>query len=106
MITEIVLFDLPAGTTRERMIAQFRDAIPRWSQNPDMIRKHMIFDLERRKGGGVYLWNSVIDARRWHNEEFRQRVLAAFGSEPTYQYFETPVIVDNAARDVFVEAAE
>ena len=30
MITEIVLFDLPKGITREEMIAQFRESIPRW----------------------------------------------------------------------------
>lgn len=105
MITEIVLFDLPAGMTREKMIALFRESIPRWQQNPDMIRKHMVYDLKSGKGGGVYLWNSVDEARRWHDESFRARVLAAFGSAPTYQYFETPVIVDNAAHDVMVEAA-
>ncbi len=105
MITEIVLFDLPAGITRDEMIAQFRDSIPRWQQNPDMIRKYMIFDLKAGKGGGVYLWNSVEDAKRWHDESFRQRILQYFGSEPTYQYFEAPVIVDNAAQDVVVEAA-
>jgi hypothetical protein len=105
MITEIVLFDLPAGMTRERMIAQFRDSIPRWRDNPDLLRKHMIFDLARGKGGGVYLWRSEADAKRWHGEEFRRRIAAAFGSEPTYQYFDTPVIVDNERRDVTVEAA-
>lgn len=105
MITEIVLFDLPKGITREAMIAQFRESVPRWQQNPDMIRKHMVFDLASGKGGGVYLWNCVADAQRWHDEGFRQRILAAFGSEPSYQYFETPVIVDNAAHDVMIEAA-
>ena len=106
MITEIVLFDLPKGTTRAQMIAQFRESIPRWRDNPDMLRKHMIFDLEHGKGGGVYLWRGVADAKRWHDEAFRQRILAAFGSEPTYQYFDTPVVVDNERRDVFVEAAD
>ncbi len=105
MITEIVLFDLPAGITRERMLAQFRESIPRWRDNPDLLRKHMIFDLARGKGGGVYLWRSVADAKRWHGEAFRQRILAAFGSEPSYQYFDTPVVVDNERRDVTVEAA-
>ena len=70
MITEIVLFDLPKGITREAMIAQFRDSVPRWQQNPDMIRKHMVFDLASGKGGGVYLWNCVEDAQRWHDDEF------------------------------------
>lgn len=106
MITEIVLFDLPKGTTRERMIAQFRDSIPRWQGNKEMLRKHMVFDLERGKGGGVYLWPSVEAAKRAHDEAFRQRILQTFGSEPTYQYFDTPVIVDNERRDVFVEAAD
>lgn len=106
MITEIVLFDLPKGTTRERMLAQFRDSIPRWRDNPEMLRKHMIFDLERGKAGGVYLWPSVEAAKRGHDDAFNQRILATFGSAPTYQYFDTPVIVDNERRDVFVEAAE
>ena len=84
---------------------EFRDSIPRWRDNPDMIRKHMIFDLENGKAGGVYLWNSVADAKRWHDESFRARVKSLFGSEPSYQYFETPVVVDNAARQV-LDAAE
>jgi hypothetical protein len=106
MITEIVLFDLPAGTTRAAMIAQFKDSIPRWRDNPELLRKHMIFDLARGKGGGVYLWPSIEAAQRAHDEAFRQRILAQFGSEPSYQYFETPVIVDNERHDVHVEAAE
>ena len=55
--------------------------------------------------GLAVLWKCVEDAQRWHDESFRQRVLSAFGSEPSYQYFDTPVIVDNAARDIMIEAA-
>lgn len=106
MITEIVLFDLPAGTTRAAMIAQFTDSIPRWRDNPELLRKHMIFDLERRKGGGIYLWPSIEAAQRAHDEAFRRRILAHFGSEPAYQYFDTPVIVDNERHVVQAEAAE
>ncbi|MGQ0675157.1 MAG: hypothetical protein ACT4N4_03590 [Rhodospirillales bacterium] len=95
MITEIVLFDLPRGMTRAELEKNFRDSIPRWRQNPDLLRKNMIYDLERGKAGGVYTWNSVEEARRWHDEEFRRRILALFGSEPSYQYFETPVVVDS-----------
>jgi hypothetical protein len=105
MITEIVTFDLPKGMTREQVVAQFRDAVPRWRDNPDMIRKHMIVDIEGGTAGGVYLWRSVADAKRWHDETFRARVKSFFGSEPRYQYFETPVIVDNEARRV-LDAAE
>jgi hypothetical protein len=105
VITEIVTFDLPKGMTREQIVANFRDSIPRWRDNPDMIRKHMIFDLEHGKAGGVYLWNSVADAKRWHDESFHERIRSLFGSVPSYQYFETPVVVDNAAGQV-LDAAE
>ena len=87
------------------MIAQFQSSIPRWRDEPALLRKHMIFDLERRKGGGIYLWPSIAAAKRAHDDAFRQRILAHFGTEPSYQYFETPVIVDNEHGDVHVEAA-
>ncbi len=106
MITEIVLFDLPKGMTRADVERNFRESIPRWRQNPDMLRKNMIYSLESGKAGGVYTWNSVAEAQTWHNEEFRQRILALFGSEPSYQYFETPVIVDNAAGTVIDQTAK
>jgi len=105
MITEIVLFDLPKGMTREAVERNFRDSIPRWRANPDMLRKNMIYDLKSAKAGGVYTWNSVAEAKRWHDEEFRRRIRALFGSEPTYQYFETPVVVDNAAGKVVDETS-
>lgn len=105
MITEIVLFDLPKGMTREEVERNFRDSIPRWRANPDMLRKNMIYDLKAGKAGGVYTWNSVAEARTWHNEEFRQRILTLFGAEPSYQYFETPVVVDNAAGTVIDRTA-
>jgi len=41
------------------------------------MREHMIFDLERGEGVGVYLRPSVAAARHGHDEAFRQRILAA-----------------------------
>jgi hypothetical protein len=105
MITEIVLFDLPKGMTRAEVERNFRDSIPRWRENPDLLRKNMIYDIEAGKAGGVYTWNSVAEAKRWHGEEFRRRILKLFGSEPTYRYFETPVVVDNAAGEVIDQTA-
>jgi hypothetical protein len=105
VITEIVLFDLPEGMTREEVERNFRDSIPRWRSNPDLVRKNMIYDLAAGKAGGVYTWNSVAKARRWHGEEFRRRIRALFGSEPGYQYFDTPVVVDNAAGTVIDETS-
>ena len=70
MITELVLFDLPKGITREEAMAKYRQSIPTWSGNEDLLHKAYFFDEEKSQGGGVYLWKSAEAARRWHGEEF------------------------------------
>lgn len=98
MITEIVLFDLPKGTTREQAIATFRESAPKWQEPAELVRKYYLFD--GFQAGGVYLWKSKDAARKWHGDAFRQRIRAVFGSEPTFTYYETPVIVDNVTREI------
>ena len=58
MITEIVLFRLPDGMTREDAIAKYRLSVPGWRANPDLIRKTFLFDERTRRSGGVYNWES------------------------------------------------
>jgi hypothetical protein len=103
MITEIVKFKLPEGLTREEVVAGFEATAGRWKDNPDLIRKNYLVDLESRTGGGVYLWKTRADAEKWHGEEFRQRIKAKYGSEPKSEFFETPVVVDNVADEIVTE---
>jgi hypothetical protein len=100
MITEIVLFKLPAGMTRELYAARARESAPAWGANPDLVRKNYLFDAERGYGGGAYTWRSIADAQKWHGEAFRQRIKDAFGSEPTFTYYDTPILVDNEAHSI------
>ena len=58
MITEIVLFRLPEGMSREDAIAKYRLSVPAWQANPDLIRKAYLFDETSRRGGGVYHWKT------------------------------------------------
>ncbi|MFZ5920571.1 MAG: YdhR family protein [Chloroflexota bacterium] len=97
MITEVVTFKLPQGMTRDQLVANFRQTAPKWHENPDLIRKNYLFDGENGLGGGVYLWKSKEDALRWHNDAFRQKVLEVYGSKAQISYYETPIVVDNAA---------
>lgn len=97
MITEVVTFKLPQGMTRDQLVANFRQTAPKWLENPDLIRKNYLFDEENGLGGGVYLWKSKEGALRWHNDAFRQKVLEVYGSEAHISYYETPIVVENAA---------
>ena len=63
MITEIVLFRLPDGMSREEAIAKYRLSVPGWRANPDLIRKTFLFDEKSRRGGAVYNWKSIEAAK-------------------------------------------
>lgn len=97
MITEIVTFKVPDGTTREEHFANSVRTARGWRENPDLIRKYYIFDAETGIAGGVYLWKEKAHAEKWHGAEFRKVIKEIYGSEPESQFFETPVIVDNLA---------
>jgi hypothetical protein len=96
MITELVLFALPEGMTREQVRAAFARTAPKWRAHPELIRKNYLYDPEARRAGGVYLWPDIAAARRAHDADWCETVRKAYGSAPTFQYFETPVVVDNA----------
>jgi hypothetical protein len=96
MITEYVLFDLPAGISREEVIAGMREVAPRWRTEAELIRKTFIYDLAGGQAGAFYLWQNRAAAERAHDTAWRQRIHDSYGSVPVIRYFETPLVVDNA----------
>ncbi len=106
MITEIVTFKLPDGSKREDVLAAFEKTASVWGQNPDLIRKNYLFDASNNIAGGVYLWREKAHAEKWHGEEFRARVRKLYGAEPTSQFFETPIVVDNLAGKITTSTDE
>jgi Putative mono-oxygenase ydhR len=105
MITEYVLFGLPAGISRAEVVAGMHEVAPRWRSEPDLIRKTFIYDPAAGQAGAFYLWKNRAAAARAHDEAWRQRIRATYGSEPTIRVFETPLVVDNALGNVIAEAA-
>jgi hypothetical protein len=104
MITELVLFDLPAGITREEVVAGMKRTSAAWRANPELVRKNYLYDAERGQAGGVYLWPSQEAAQRGHDDAWRRRIFEMYGSTPVIRYFETPLVVDNAL-DQIIDAA-
>ena len=103
MITEIIIFDIPDGMTREEVLANYRRSAPEWRANPDQIRKNYLFDSDKRRAGGVYLWRSMDAARRARDAVWLDRVRRTYGIEPTVQYFETPLVADNAIGQTIID---
>ena len=103
MITVIVYFKLPDGMTREEIISKFEQTTQKWRDNQDLIRKNYLIDFDRGIAGGVYLWKEKMHAEIWLGAEFRKMVKDNYGGEPTFQFFETPIVVDNIAGDITKE---
>ena len=100
MITEIVTFSLPKGMSREEAAAKMEKTVSIWQSNPDLIRKNYLLDADKGIAGGVYLWRERAHAEKWHGAEFRSRIKEIYGSEPSSQFFETPLVIDNAAGEI------
>jgi hypothetical protein len=94
MITELVFFDLPKGTTRTQALELYRKSAEPWLRNPDLIEKYYFFSDENCAGGGVYIWNSREDAARWHGEDYKSRVRSVYGSAPRIQILDALIHVD------------
>jgi hypothetical protein len=104
MITEIVTFTVPNNMTRDEVVANYRRSAPGWRANPDLIRKNYLYDAETRQAGGVYLWRTMAAARRARDAAWLDRMRRTYGCEPVVQYFETPLVADNAIGDTIDEA--
>ena len=96
MITEIVTFKIPRDMERARILELFEESAVLWRSHPKLHRKNYLYDPDAGIAGGVYTWDSIADAKEAHGAAFLARVAETFGSTPHFQYFETPVIVDNA----------
>jgi hypothetical protein len=99
MITAIVTFKLPDGTTAEEARKMFEASAPRYREVPGLIRKYHVFD-EDGTGGGIYLWQSREAADALYGGAWRRMMRERYGAEPLVRYFETPVIVDNVVGEI------
>ena len=96
-VTAIVRFALPEGKTREAATAAFEASAPLYRGVQGLIRKYYLLSEDGRTGGGVYLFNSRADAERLYDAAWRAGLRERLGVEPSIEYFDSPVIVDNDA---------
>lgn len=104
MISELVLFSLPPGLSRESVVQGMKDVAPRWATDPALIRKTFVYDAAAGQAGAMYLWPDRASAEQAHDAAWRRRIVDAYGSAPVIRYFETPLVVDNALGRVIEES--
>ena len=95
MITEIVTFPIPDGMTREEVVALYEKSVPGWKANRDLLRKNYLYGAGAGQGGGIYTWKTIEAAKQGHGPAFLARIRETFGAEPSFAYYETPIVIDN-----------
>ena len=100
MITAIVQFKLPQPISREKAREIFSGTAPKYRDIRGLVRKYYLLSEDGGTAGGVYLWESREDAERLYTAEWRNFIREKYGAEPTVTYFDSPVVVDNAAGSI------
>ena len=94
MIVAIVRFKLPAHVNSTAAGELFEQSVPTYKAVPGLVRKYYLLG-DHHTAGGCYLWQSRQDAERLYTAEWCRTMQERFGSEPSIEYFDAPVIVDN-----------
>ena len=95
LITVVTRFELPTGITADQIRAAFDEAAPKFRNVPGLIRKQFLSSKDCRTAGGVYLWNDEVAARAFMNERVAPMIRAKFQVDPTIEFYDSPVIVEN-----------
>jgi len=95
LITVITRFQLPSGVTPDQIHAAFDEAAPRFRNVPGLVRKQFLRSKDCRTAGGVYLWNDESAARAFMNERVAPMIRQKFHVDPTIEFYDSPVIVEN-----------
>jgi len=98
MIVAIVTFQLPKATTAEEMSAAFQAAAPMFQSVAGLQTKYFYVSEDGCRAGGIYVWSSRADADELYKGQWRAFVENKFGSSPTIDFLNSPVIVDNRDR--------
>lgn len=100
MITAVVQFKLPEGSTLADAKAKFQSTAPLYLGLKGLTRKYYLFDETNGTGCCCYLFESREAAEATFNDEWRARLREKYGADPVVQFFESPVIVDNLQNEI------
>jgi hypothetical protein len=104
MIVTIVTFQLKEPATLAEITKTFQGTAPNYRGLKGLIRKNYIVSEDGRKAGGVYVWETRADADRVYTPEWKEFVTSKYGTPPSIEYLNSPVMVDNRDGSISVAA--
>ena len=106
MVTSITRFQLPPGIPLAAIKKGFVEVAPEFKQPSGLLRKYFLISEDGKTGGGVYLWNSMGEARTFSEGVLRAMIKEKFQIEPSIEYYDAPVIVDNVTCEIIADGAQ
>lgn len=94
-VATVVAIPIPPGVSRERLVQEFRAAVPQYQKIPGLLRKHFVIGADA-SFGGVYLWKDEASARAWFSPAWTERVRATYRAEPRIEWYDTPILLPTA----------
>src|SRR5690242_391835 len=106
MTTSITRFQLSSGIPTEEVKNGFLEVAPKFKHPTGLLRKYFLISEDGKTGGGVYLWNSMEEARTFSEGVIRPMIREKFKLEASIEYFEVPVVVDNLTSEIITDPAQ
>jgi hypothetical protein len=78
----------------------FEMVAPKFKNPLGLVRKYFLISEDGKTGGGVYLWNSMEEARAFSENVLRPMIKEKFQVECSIEYYDVPVIVDNLTSEI------
>lgn len=78
------------------MSQAFAAAAPAFRGVPGLLQKHFLLAADCRSAGGVYVWETEAAARAFMHERVAPMIREKFGVEPTIEFYDSPVSVEDA----------
>lgn len=103
MITSITRFQLPPGIPTEAIRKGFLEVAPKFKDPSGLLRKYFLISEDGKTGGGVYLWNSMEQARTFSEGVLRPMIRDKFQVQPSIEYYDAPVVVDNVTSEIIAD---
>ena len=102
MIIVEVTFKIDSSLTKETLKEKFLETAPIYKKTPGLIRKNYISDLKNNIAGGVYCFDSMLNAKRWFDNERIEWITNRY-SKPKLKFYENYVVVDNESKKIISE---
>jgi heme-degrading monooxygenase HmoA len=103
-VATLVTIPTPAGLGRDRLVAEFRAALPAYQKVAGLKRKYFIITDDGRFGG-IYLWESQAAAQAWFSTAWHARVKKTYGADGAIEWFDTPILLPSKLADNRIEMA-